>query len=198
MHILIIVLVALGLNLDSDKSNVTKVDSGRATIYFPGDGHSGTHKADGRRFTKEDAHIAHRYLPIHTPGFLCSLKQKICTKTVIKDRGPFGALLPCRKSKKVPKPHTWNGKTFYARKIKWEGKCHWYQVQPGFLRKGFRYRGTFDLSRTVAKAIKHKSFERVVFVYTKKVRKKTKKMVMVDTSASVTWNSIPPRWVSIQ
>lgn len=131
---------------------------GVATIYYPGDGHSGRIKADGSAFKKTDSHIAHRTLPLGTSGYLCSIRTGRCVHTRVQDRGPFGATLPCNKdpsnAKGIGKP----------RLAKWGRVCYWLQTQV-HLQRGWRRRGQFDLTRPVARAIGHKPFERVVFFY---------------------------------
>jgi hypothetical protein len=128
--------------------------SGLATIYWPGDRHCGTEKADGSRFRKSDSHIAHRRLPLGTEGLLCSVRSGRCTWTVVQDRGPFGAVKPCGLAADE-----------VGRKIKWRGRCHRWQSQPGRLRPGWAFRGEFDLTVPVARAIGHHAFDRVVFYY---------------------------------
>lgn len=140
-----------------------KSDAGKATVYWPGDGHCGTRKADGSKFKKTDHHIAHRKIPLNTEGIICNLRTKKCISTVVKDRGPFGAIRKCKKG--LPTPHAVAGKVFKARRITWNGRCHYWQSQPYYLQKGFEYRGKFDLTKPVANAIKHRPFDKVVFVY---------------------------------
>ena len=142
-----------------------KVATGRATIYYPGDGHCGKFKADGSRFRKKDSHIAHRTLPIGTSGALCNLRTGKCVSTTVRDRGPFGALRACRRGE--PEDYSYANRTYSAKKIRWKRKCYYWQNQPGQLQQGFRYRGAFDLTRAVAKAIKHRPFDVVVFFYKK-------------------------------
>lgn len=129
-----------------------KIEEGLATVYYPNDGHCGDFKADGTRFKNQDSHIAHRWIPLGTKGVLCNTRTKLCTKTVVRDRGPFGALRRCQKSSTL-------------RKIKWRKRCYNYEVQTK-LKRGFWYRGKFDLTRPVAKAIKHRAFDKVIFLYT--------------------------------
>jgi hypothetical protein len=147
----------------SGAGNTYKVEVGRATVYHPGDGNCGGFRADGKPFTKEDDHIAHRFLPLHTSGVLCNLRTRRCVRTTVRDRGPFGAILPCSKdpsaAKGIGKP----------RKIRWMNKCWWYHVQTR-LQDGWSYRGTFDLTKPVARAIGHQAFDRVVYVFSSKVR----------------------------
>lgn len=140
-----------------------RIKAGKATIYYPGDGNCGKWKADGSRFKKTDSHIAHRRLPIGTTGYLCSVKHGLCIRTSVQDRGPFGAMLPCDKdpseAKGIGNP----------RLIKYGRACYWWQAQTR-LQEGWRYRGEFDLTRPVAKAIRHKAFDQVVFIYTRSNR----------------------------
>ncbi len=126
--------------------------SGLATIYWPGDRNSDTEKADGSRFKKSDRHIAHRRLPLGTEGILCNVRSGRCTETVVSDRGPFGTVKPCEAGLDE------------GRKIKWRGKCHRWKAQTR-LKRGWVFRGEFDLTVPVAKAIGHRPFDRVVFFY---------------------------------
>jgi hypothetical protein len=114
-----------------------KIAIGPATVYWPGDGHCGDIRADGRRFKKDDSHIAHRKIPLGTIGYLCSLREKACTKTTVLDRGPFGAIR--------------------------RGTGQYKVLVRG--RKGWDYRGEFDITYRVAKAIKHRSWDVVIFFY---------------------------------
>jgi len=136
------------------------IDFGRATVYYPGDGNCGEIKANGGRFKHTDDHIAHRTIPLGTVGYLCSTRTKKCTYTVVHDRGPFGAIRPCKGQPDTPKGR------FRARKIRWKKRCHWHQVQIK-LKKGWRYRGQFDLTKAAARRIGHRAFDKVVFMYEK-------------------------------
>ena len=150
-------------------SGVYEFKEGRATIYWPKDGHSGKFKANGKRFKVEDAHIAHRRLPLGTRGIICNNRSKRCVTTVVHDRGPYGAIISC--SKHVGKPAVYvayNGKRFEARKINWKKSCVWWQAQPGKLIVGWSRRGNFDITRSVAKGIRHRPFDKVIFLYMKK------------------------------
>lgn len=123
--------------------------SGRATTYWPGDHFCGTERADGKPFSATDTHIAHRSLPLGTEGFICS--ESWCTFTVVRDRGPFGAVRPCHE-------------TDQGRRMRWKRKCHRWKVltRP---KKGWKYRGKFDLTRPVSDALQHRAFEVVTFHY---------------------------------
>ena len=101
-------------------------------------------------------------------GIICNLRTKLCSKKLVKvaDRGPFGAVRGCEHGK--PKVYCVAGKCFKPRKMKWRGRCVWWQAQPRKLQPGFKYRGKFDLTKPVAKDIKHRAFDTVVFIYTKK------------------------------
>jgi hypothetical protein len=132
-------------------------------MYFPGDGYSGRIKADGSLFTKNDSHIAHRTIPLGTAGIMCNVRTKLCTKTSVRDRGPYGAIMPCTEDK--PDPLRIRGRSFKVFRILWRSKCYWWQAQPRKLRKGFSYRGAFDVSKPVAAKIRMKHFDPVVFIY---------------------------------
>jgi hypothetical protein len=126
---------------------------GRATVYYPRDGHSGFHRADGRPFTRQDHHIAHRTLPLGTTGYLCSVRTSRCVLASVQDRGPFGAKRSCK------------GRTpAKARLIKYGRTCFYWQAQIR-LKPGWARRGEFDLTRPVAKAIGHRPFDPVVFFH---------------------------------
>jgi hypothetical protein len=142
-------------------SSEYRVEVGAATIYYPGDGNCGTHKADGTRFTKKDNHIAHRRLPLGTPGFVCNIRTGACVRTVVSDRGPWGAVIPCRRYKGPSK-----GGIGTPKRHKWGRVCFWWQAQIK-LQPGWKRRGKFDLTRLVARAIGHKAFDRVVFFYSR-------------------------------
>ncbi|MCP4549502.1 MAG: hypothetical protein GY835_23855 [bacterium] len=137
---------------------------GKATVYHPGDGHSGSHKADGSAFLATDSHIAARGLLGRT-GVLCNLRTQRCVQTSVRDQGPFGAWRKCRDVSGQPADWTSRGKTFKPRKIRWWGVCYWWQSQPGGPRDGWSFRGAFDLTQKVARAIGHRGFDAVAFVY---------------------------------
>lgn len=133
------------------------MDVGRATVYWPGDGHSGAKKANGGSFTDEDYHIAHRSLPLGTVGVLCSFTGRRCTVVTVQDRGPYGAVTKCCNVHKLKKSR-------YRIHYFWQkGKCVAWQVQIR-LRRGWKRRGDFDLTKPVAKQIGHTAFDYVVFV----------------------------------
>lgn len=125
--------------------------TGLATTYWPGDGHCGGERADGRAFTSEDAHVAHRRLPMGTSGFLCSKRTGLCVWTSVRDRGPFGALRSCQEVRQ-------------GRQLKWKGQCMRWRAMTR-LQEGWAYRGEFDLTRPVSQAIGHQPFDEVVFFY---------------------------------
>jgi hypothetical protein len=126
-----------------------KTIQGKATTYWPGDGFCGVERADGKPFRKTDSHIAHRNLPLGTRGIICN--ESLCVFTSVQDRGPFGVVKSCKETE--------NG-----RKIKWEGKCHRWKAMTK-LKKGWRYRGKFDLTKPVSDAIGHRAFDIVTFYY---------------------------------
>jgi len=132
-----------------------QVVAGPATIYWPGDGHCGMERADGRHFKQEDRHIAHRRLPLGTVGWICSTRTRRCAWTVVLDRGPFGAIRPCEADEGNQAGH---------RHIRRRAGCwHWrVLIRPV---SGWRYRGEFDITRPVARAIGHQAFDRLIFYY---------------------------------
>jgi hypothetical protein len=154
-------LIFLSLSNDSD----IRVESGRATIYWPTDGSNSGWRADGKVFREGDYHIAHRWIPLGTIGFLCNERTKLCTQVIVSDRGPFGAIRPCDDD-----PSDSVGLTKPIR-ITWFDKCYWWQVQTR-IQEGWIHRGKFDLTVNVAKEIKHRSFDRVLFVYDRKSSKR--------------------------
>jgi len=98
--------------------HVRAVQTGVASVYWPGDGHCGTHRADGKRFTIAQCHIAHRSWPLGTPVAVCSTRTGRCVRSTVQDRGPFGACLAgsrtlrCKQwGLKIRKedPGTWRG-----------------------------------------------------------------------------------------
>lgn len=152
-------LIIVGMFLQAN----VKVDYGIATIYWPKDGKSSSKKADGTVFTTEDKHITHRQLTLGTRGIVCNLRTRRCTNTSVRDRGPFGAIRSCKEGE--PDLIYVKGKVFTYKKVYIRRKCFYYQVQPGGLQKGFRYRGKFDLSKKVADQIGHRQFDKIIFVY---------------------------------
>lgn len=116
---ILVLLLAVGIQT----GHFNRIKQGRATTYYPGDGHCGKVRADGRPFLKTDWHIAHRSLPMHTLGVLCNKRTKICIMTYVGDRGPFGAIAM---ASQFP-PQTPGGE---PRIIRRERICYWYQDQP--------------------------------------------------------------------
>lgn len=138
-------------------SGLLRFDYGVATVYWVGDNHCGVVKADGTEFKSTDNHIAHRTLPLGTKGYLCNPANNKCIKTVISDRGPYGAIRDCNESPitKVSSPIS---------QITWNDKCYWWQAQTR-LQKGWRYRGSFDITKKISKKLNHKSFGHLYFFY---------------------------------
>jgi hypothetical protein len=164
---------------------LARQQSGLATMYYPGDKSCGVEKADGTPFTIHDEHIAHRWLPLGTTGYLCNFRNQQCAITVVRDRGPFGSIKSC--SKGEPAPYEVSGKVFLPRKIKWNRKCYWWQAQVR-LQKGFKYRGTFDITRPLAKKIAFRAFDRVVFFYGVSGWKRQKRVPFPAHLVSATWS----------
>ena len=175
---IILLLSFLGLNFASlqQEPGYTRI-VGRASQYWPGDGHCGSELANGKTFKVTDAHFAHRTLPLGTSGILCSIRTGLCVRTSAQDRGPFGSRLSCLEAKRDPSKL--QGRTLVGkppRLVRWGKRrdgtyrvCYWWQAQIR-LKPGWKRRGEFDLTRPVAKAIGHKAFGRVVFFYKKKPR----------------------------
>jgi hypothetical protein len=143
-----------------------------ATIYWPGDGQCSQKLANGRDFKRSDNHLAHRRLPLGLHGVVCSLRTFRCERTVVSDRGPFGAIQKCRSrfDRFIGFKET--------KKIKWHGQCHFWQTQVR-LAKGWQRRGDFDLTLPLAKKLGHKQFEPVIFFYDLDTHWKTKDTVAV-------------------
>lgn len=131
----------------------TRVQTGVASVYWPGDKHSGATCADGKPFTKERCHIAHRSWPLGRRVRVCSLRTKRCTTTFVGDRGPWGA---CDKRGVNPRTFACRGRWFaqvYTKgkwKVRYRGKG-WVVVP----KKQGEWRGVADMSRCVADAIGH-------------------------------------------
>jgi len=133
----------------SPQTEQIKIVKGKATTYWPGDGFCGQERADGRPFKPTDKHIANRTIPLGTKGIVCN--KKLCVFTFVGDRGPFGAVRSC-------------SETTEGRKIKWNRKCHRWKAMTK-LRKGWKFRGKFDLTKPVSDAIGHNAFDEVSFYY---------------------------------
>lgn len=140
-----------------------QVVAGPATAYWPGDGQCGAERADGKPFTRDDQHIAHRRLPLGTAGWVCSMRTHRCAWTVVLDHGPFGAVRPCAEDEGNQAGH---------RRVRYKRGCwHWrVLIRP---RAGWHYRGEFDLTRPVAQAIGHRPFDRVVFYYWRPAKRRS-------------------------
>ncbi len=124
---------------------------GLATIYTPGDGHTGSIRADGRPFRRGDFHIAHRTLPLGTIGRLCLARTNRCVEVAVRDRGPWGEIIDCNRRRPSR-----------ARRITWQSKCWWWRasVKPS---PGWRWRGEFDLTLPVARALKARAWDEVMW-----------------------------------
>lgn len=144
--------------------------SGRATIYSTYS--SGRHRATcnnidpstgrspcRRCFFDTQTHIASRTIALGTHGVICNLRTNMCVRTRVMDRGPYGAIIPCKEinDKRL---------TSKLRKLNIGNKCYYYQVQIK-LRSGWKRRGKFDLTLPVARAIHHHPFDMVIFIYAK-------------------------------
>lgn len=114
--------------------DIAKTQRGVATVYWPGDGHSGSTCADGKPFTTTRCHIAHRTWPLGSKVRVCSRKTGRCTISFVGDRGPFGAC-----DHLGQKPHSFSCKGKWLIKIR--------RRDPG------TWRGIADLSKCVWKKI---------------------------------------------
>jgi len=121
---------------------IVKTQHGIASVYWPGDGHCGTHRADGKRFTKTQCHIAHRFWPLGRRVRVCSKRTGLCTLSHVRDRGPFGA---CDELGINPRTLACRGQ--------WSLKIR--RHHPG------TWRGVADLSVCVSKRIRHRGLSRV-------------------------------------
>lgn len=120
---------------------VVRTQTGLASVYWPGDGHSGKTCADGKPFTKERCHIAHRHWPMGSMVRVCSLSTRKCAFSFIGDRGTYGAC----DDKGMDR--------WYRCKGKWMIKIR--RSDPG------TWRGIADLSRCVWKQIGGPGLQRV-------------------------------------
>lgn len=136
-----------------------EVVEGPATVYWPGDGYCGSERADGHEFRETDDHIAHRTLPLGTKGFICSKRTGLCVLTAVRDRGPFGATRPCG----------------YGRC--WRAMTH---VHPPWT-----WRGEFDVTRPVARVLRHRGFEPLVFLYWSAPKRRPARAT--ETKLPVSW-----------
>lgn len=127
-----------------------KVIIGIATVYISGDGFTGSFRADGKRFHNSQLIVAHRTLPLGTRGWMCSARTGKCVGVTVSDRGPYGAYYACSNGRRLPGTPP--------------GRWCWRNGYRG-LSPGEQYRGTFDMTRAVQKAIGHRAFDRVMFVY---------------------------------
>lgn len=155
----------LWLLVASEDVTHTKNVSGLATIYYPGAQYVGKYKANSEILSFKDRHIAHRTIKLGTEGVICNLRTKKCAYTRVEDRGPFGSIMPCSEPK--PSPLHYKGRIFPVKQITWKKKCYYWQTQPGRLRPGFKYRGTFDISLKIAQEIQLRAFDPVRFFYVK-------------------------------
>ena len=150
-------LVLLTLILSSP--NFPWIDVGLATIYWPGDGHCGEERADGKPFQATDHHIAHRTLPLGSRVMVCTFPQLRCTQTRVRDRGTYGfckhdslrppncePLLAPDQRRKCPERYTWVVRTRAPK-----NEC------------GF-YRGIADVTRGVAADIGLQGMQMIVII----------------------------------
>lgn len=99
---------------------------GLATYYSTGDKYTPNHgvMANGEKFNSENYTIAHRILKLGTNGLLCNHRTRRCVGVRIADRGPYGAVM---------------GSEWEVQRV---------------LKSGWKYRGEFDVTPAVYKALK--------------------------------------------
>lgn len=68
---------------------VSSFNSGLASVYWPGGEFVGDTLANGQPFDSNSCHIAHRKWPLGAHVWVCN--SKTCVRTIVKDRGPYGA-----------------------------------------------------------------------------------------------------------
>ncbi len=127
---------------------------GLATVYFPGDGHSGKECADGAPFTKERCHVAHRTWPLGSRVRVCYRRTGRCALSYVGDRGPYGA---CRQGMRkrgfACKKDGWFVKV-KLRRSEWitrtRGATSWTRHTED---PGGQWRGILDMSRCVHRKI---------------------------------------------
>lgn len=69
------------------------LETGRLSVYRPGDGFNAGELSCGGKFTAEQVHIAHRRwrrIGCGTPVFVCASATKRCAWATVRDAGPFG------------------------------------------------------------------------------------------------------------
>lgn len=142
-----LLIMSVLLGAIPENYTIEKTQVGLATTYWPGDGHSGKICADGKPFTAERCHIAHRLSGPWRLGRkvrVCSLATRKCTISFIGDAGSFGA---CDHRGIAKRYHRRNGRVIYQHQClgKWLLKIR--RSDPG------TWRGIADLSRCVTKKI---------------------------------------------
>lgn len=130
---------------------------GIASLYYPGDGHCGKIRADGRRFRATDIHVAHRSLPLGIPVIVENMSTGQWTATTVQDRGPFGYCL--HKTRHVPHcprvPRTIDRGRPCPATHRWVVRTRLRRGECGY------YRGVVDLTLPVARKVGIRSFAAV-------------------------------------
>lgn len=108
---------------------ISHMETGRLSMYHPGDGHCGKQTACGNSFTMKSHHIAHRRwyrLGCGREVIVCADDTEKCVATTVQDGGPYGIYF---------------GKMRHAVK---EGRWKvWTKARPP---KGWKWRAIVDLS----------------------------------------------------
>lgn len=140
---------------------VARVQEGIASVYWPGDGLSGKTCADGKPFTKERCHIAHRSWPLGSRVRVCAKDTGRCALSFVGDRGPFGACDHKGISTHVQRR---NGRLIYKYQClgRWMVKIR--HRDPG------TWRGIADLSKCVARKLRTRGLHEVRLELLKKRR----------------------------
>lgn len=141
-YLLLSVVMGGAVTHEGKKFRVVSKVIGVASAYWPGDGMSGDTCADGKPFTKERCHIAHRTWPLGSKVRVCSVSTKKCAFSFVGDRGPFGAC----DERGMGKGHVCKGK--------WRVKIH--KSDPGV------WRGVVDMSKCVSDKIGGKGLRMVI------------------------------------
>jgi rare lipoprotein A (peptidoglycan hydrolase) len=153
---------------------VARVQQGLAAVYWPGDGNSGKTCADGKPFTKERCHVAHRTWPLGSRVRVCSRRTKRCAVTFVGDRGPYGACDHRGMDRHYACKGRWIAQVYTRGQWLIRHRGGRWRVVP---RKVGRWRGIVDLSRCVWKKIGGSGLQPVRLELLRKKRKRRTKRV---------------------
>ena len=121
------------------------IETGRLSVYRPGDGHNSGTLACGGRFTETQNHIAHRRWRKWGCGrrvLVCAHQTERCVMSQVRDAGPFGIY-----KGKWWKPTAWRV---------------WTRRRPP---RGWKWRGHVDLSWALWKKLGRPRFLSGVTMY---------------------------------